>query len=56
MKRTMREVFGLDKLRPGQVQLIRSVLEGIKSRLRTTTSTLEEQFGIPALRPAIEAR
>src|SRR6185295_13243845 len=28
MKRTMREVFGLDKLRPGQAQVIRSVLEG----------------------------
>jgi ATP-dependent DNA helicase RecQ len=28
MKRTMREVFGLDKLRPGQAEVIRSVLEG----------------------------
>jgi ATP-dependent DNA helicase RecQ len=28
MKRTMRKVFGLDKLRPGQAQVIRSVLEG----------------------------
>lgn len=28
MKRTMREVFGLDKLRPGQAKVIRSVLEG----------------------------
>src|ERR1044071_5937504 len=28
MKRTLRDVFGLDKLRPGQAEVIRSVLEG----------------------------
>ena len=28
MKRTLREVFNLDKLRPGQAEVIRSVLEG----------------------------
>jgi ATP-dependent DNA helicase RecQ len=28
MKRTLRETFGLDKLRPGQVEVMRSVLEG----------------------------
>lgn len=28
MKRTLRDVFGLDKLRPGQADVIRSVLEG----------------------------
>jgi len=28
MKRTLRDVFGLDKLRPGQAAVIRSVLEG----------------------------
>jgi len=28
MKRTLRDVFGLDKLRPGQSEVIRSVLEG----------------------------
>src|SRR3954467_3890787 len=28
MKRTLRDVFGLDKLRPGQKEVIRSVLEG----------------------------
>jgi ATP-dependent DNA helicase RecQ len=28
MKRTMRDVFGLDKLRPGQAEVIRSVFEG----------------------------
>ncbi len=28
MKRTLRNVFGLDKLRPGQAEVIRSVLEG----------------------------
>jgi len=28
MKRTLRDVFGLDKLRPGQKDVIRSVLEG----------------------------
>ena len=28
MKRTLRHVFGLDKLRPGQAEVIRSVLEG----------------------------
>jgi ATP-dependent DNA helicase RecQ len=28
MKRTLRDVFGLDQLRPGQAEVIRSVLEG----------------------------
>ena len=28
MKRTLRDVFGLDKLRPGQAEVIRCVLEG----------------------------
>ena len=28
MRRTLRETFGLDKLRPGQAEVIRSVLEG----------------------------
>jgi hypothetical protein len=28
MKRTLRDVFNLDKLRPGQAEVIRSVLEG----------------------------
>jgi ATP-dependent DNA helicase RecQ len=28
MRRTMREVFGLERLRPGQAEVIRSVLEG----------------------------
>src|SRR5690349_25144828 len=28
MKRTLRETFGLDKLRPAQAEVIRSVLEG----------------------------
>ena len=28
MKRTLRDVFGLEKLRPGQAEVIRSVLEG----------------------------
>jgi ATP-dependent DNA helicase RecQ len=28
MKRTLRDIFGLDKLRPGQAEVIRSVLEG----------------------------
>src|SRR5215212_3142540 len=28
MKRTLRNVFNLDKLRPGQAEVIRSVLEG----------------------------
>jgi ATP-dependent DNA helicase RecQ len=28
MKRTLRDVFGLDKLRPGQAEVIRSVFEG----------------------------
>jgi len=28
MKRTLREVFNLDKLRPGQAEVMRSVLEG----------------------------
>lgn len=28
MKRTLREVFDLEKLRPGQAEVMRSVLEG----------------------------
>src|SRR4051812_22603084 len=28
MKRTLRDVFGLEKLRPGQAEVMRSVLEG----------------------------
>ncbi len=28
MKRTLRDVFGLEKLRPGQAEVIRAVLEG----------------------------
>ncbi len=28
MRRTLRETFGLDKLRPGQAEVMRSVLEG----------------------------
>ena len=28
MKRTLRDIFGLDKLRPGQAEVIWSVLEG----------------------------
>ncbi|MDX6613898.1 MAG: ATP-dependent helicase RecQ [Blastocatellia bacterium] len=28
MKRTLRDIFGLDRLRPGPAEVIRSVLEG----------------------------
>ena len=28
MKRTLRDIFGLNQLRPGQAEVIRSVLEG----------------------------
>src|SRR5688500_115843 len=31
MTRTMRDVFGLEQLRPGQAEVIRSVLEGVNT-------------------------
>jgi superfamily II DNA helicase RecQ len=32
MRRTLRDVFGLEQLRPGQAEVIRSVLEGVNTR------------------------